>query len=121
MRHHFLSRSVQFAAISAALLVSACAGPSGDPVRVIIPRGATFRVAADSMSSAGVIGSPLAFRIYARARGRDRQIQAGTYVLRHGTRWNDLLRAMNGGGGVINRATIPEGFTIAQITPVLVR
>ena len=121
MRHHSLSGSARCAAISAALLVSACAGPSGDPVRVIIPRGATFRVAADSMSSAGVIGSPLAFRIYARARGRDRQIQAGTYLLRHGTRWNDLLRAMNGGVGVINRVTIPEGFTIAQITPVLVR
>ncbi len=90
-------------------------------MRVIIPRGATFRVAADSMSSAGIIGSPLAFRIYARALGRDRKIQAGTYLLRHGTRWQDLLRAMNGGVGVINRVTIPEGFTIAQITPVLVR
>jgi UPF0755 protein len=73
------------------------------------------------MASAGVIDVPLAFRIYARARGLDREIQAGTYLLRRGTRWSDLLRAMNGGKGLINRVTIPEGFSIAQITPVLVR
>ena len=107
-------------ALAAGLLV-ACAGPHGAPVRVIIPRGATFRVAAESMGAAGVVPSPLAFRIYARLSGRDRQIQAGTYLLRPGTRWGDLVRAMNGGVGIINRVTIPEGFTIAQITPVLVR
>jgi UPF0755 protein len=73
------------------------------------------------MSSAGVIQSPFAFRVYARARGLDRQIQAGTYILRRGTHWSDLISAMNGGVGIINRVTIPEGFTIAQITPVLVR
>jgi UPF0755 protein len=73
------------------------------------------------MASAGVIHVPTAFRIYARARGLDRQIQAGTYLLRRGTNWSDLLSAMNGGVAVINRITIPEGFTIAQITPVLVR
>ena len=73
------------------------------------------------MASRGVISVPLAFRVYARLRGRDRKIQAGTYLLRRGTRWSDLVRAMNGGVGIINRVTIPEGFTIAQIAPVLVR
>ena len=121
MRIHRLFEPVQISTIAVALALTACGGPSGAPVRVIIPRGATFRIAADSMSSAGVIGSPLAFRIYARARGVDRQIQAGTYLLRRGTHWADVLRAMNGGVGIINRITIPEGFTIAQITPVLVR
>lgn len=121
MRSHRLMRFFSLAVISATLVVAACESPHGAPVRVIIPRGATFRAAADSMSAAGVIQSPFAFRIYARARGLDRQIQAGTYLLRRGTHWNDLLGAMNGGVGIINRVTIPEGFTIAQITPVLVR
>ncbi|HEY8311663.1 MAG TPA: endolytic transglycosylase MltG [Gemmatimonadaceae bacterium] len=110
-----------FTATLGALALAACAGPHGAPVRVIIPRGSSFRAAADSMASEGIIQSPLAFRVYARARGRDRQIQAGTYLLRRGTAWSDLVRAMNGGMGIINRVTIPEGFTIAQITPVLVR
>ena len=125
MRGNGLIRSAttmaSIAALAATLFVSACGGPAGPAVRVIVPRGATFRAAADSMASAGVIHIPLAFRVYARARGLDREIQAGTYLLRRGTRWSDLLRAMNGGGGVINRITIPEGFSIAQITPVLVR
>jgi UPF0755 protein len=118
------TRAVRFAklcVIGGAVLLAGCDSPHGAAVRVIIPRGASFRAAADSMAGAGVIQSPFAFRVYARARGRDRQIQAGTYLLRPGTRWSDLLRAMNGGTGIINRVTIPEGFTIAQITPVLVR
>lgn len=108
--------------LAAVLLASAgCEAPYGAPVRVIVPRGVSFRVAADSMARAGIIRFPLAFRLYARATGRDRNIQAGTYLLRRGTAWSDLVRAMNGGAGVINRVTIPEGYSIAQITPVLVR
>lgn len=106
---------------AAAVVLAACSSPHGAPARVIIPLGATFRSAADSMASSGVIESPLAFRIYARLTGSDRRIQAGTYLLRPGTHWSDVVRAMNGGAGVINRVTIPEGFTIAQITPLLVR
>ena len=121
MRTHSILRFAKLAGLAGALLMAACEGPHGDPVRVIIPRGATFRVAADSMAAEGIIQSPFAFRIYARARGRDRQIHAGTYLLRRGTKWSDLVHAMNGGLGIINRITIPEGFTIAQITPVLVR
>lgn len=108
-------------ALTMLLATAACMGPHGNPVRVIVPRGASFRAAADSMANAGVIDFPLAFRVYARARGRDRQIQAGTYLLRRGTHWGDLVDAMNGGAGIINRITIPEGFAIAQIAPVLVR
>lgn len=108
-------------AITLAAGVWGCQQPHGAPVRVIVPRGATFRAAADSMASAGVIELPLAFRVYARATGQDRKIQAGTYLLRRGTGWGDLVRAMNGGEGRINRVTIPEGYSIAQITPVLVR
>lgn len=107
--------------LPAFVLATACSGPHGAPVRVIVPRGASFRAAADSMARAGVIGFPLGFRVYARARGEDRQIQAGTYLLRRGTRWSDLVRAMNGGTGIINRVTIPEGFAIVQIAPVLER
>ncbi len=109
------------ATIAALATIIACAGPHGDAVRVIIPRRATFRAAADSMASAGVIDFPLAFRVYARIGGHDRQIQAGTYLLRRGTHWSDLVKAMNGGSGIINRVTIPEGFAIIQIAPVLQR
>ncbi len=115
------SRAVLSIVVACTTLLAACQGPHGMPVRVIVPRGATFRAAADSMSASGVISSATLFRAYARVTHRDREIQAGTYLLRRGTRWNDLLKAMNGGTGIINRVTIPEGFSIAQITPVLVK
>jgi peptidoglycan lytic transglycosylase G len=125
VRTDHITRLARVAATTATVATTvaaiACGSPHGAAVRVIIPRGATFRAAADSMAAKGVIRSPLAFRIYARARGLDRQIQAGTYLLRPGTSWKEVVGAMNGGTGLINRITIPEGFTIAQITSVLVR
>ncbi len=117
-QHARLARTM---ALAGSLLIAGCSGPHGNPVRVIVPRGASFRVAADSMAASGVIRTAFLFRVYARLHGRDRQIQAGTYLLRRGTAWSDVVRALNGGSGIINRVTIPEGFTIAQITPVLVR
>lgn len=118
--HSTMRRSCATALVAVAAL-TACSGPTGAPVRVIIPRGTSFRAAADSMASAGVIRFPLAFRVYAQALRRDRKIQAGTYLLRRGTPWHDLVRAMNGGTSVISRVTIPEGYDITQITPLLTR
>lgn len=108
-------------AAAVAALASACGAPHGAPVRVIIPRGVPLRVAAESLARAGIVQYPLAFRMYARALGHDRAIQAGTYLLRRGTSWGDLVNALTGGDGVISRVTVPEGFTIAQLVPLLQR
>ena len=95
--------------------------PHGTPQRVIIPRGASFSQAADSLGEAGLIGSRRGFRLYGRIWGGDRNIKPGTYLLKHGTPWRDIVKALNGGRGLVNTLTIPEGFTIQQIKPVLVR
>lgn len=121
MRKLHFGRLARSGMLACALALGACEGPHGNPVRVIVPRGVSFRTAADSMAAAGVITSPFAFRIYARLTGQDRQIQAGTYLIRRGMHWSELLTEMNGGTGIVNHVTIPEGFTITQITPVLVR
>jgi len=102
-------------------ILAACGEPHGTPVRVIVPRHASFKTAVDSLSNAGVISFPFAFRIYARVSGHDRNIQAGTYLLRPGMAWNAVIDALNGGDWAADRITIPEGFSIAQITPILVR
>lgn len=65
--------------------MQACGGDQyGAPVRVIIPAGSTFRAATDSLAHAHVISTPGLFRLYAKARRRDRDIKAGTYLLRRG-------------------------------------
>ena len=118
-----MSRTNLRAAVAALWVVgAACSGqPHGTPARVIIPRGASFGQAADSLARTGIIGSPKLFRLYGRFTGGDRNIKPGTYLLKHGTPWHDIVSALNGGHGLVNTITIPEGYTISQITPLLAR
>ena len=102
-----------------ALLCISCTAPSGAPIRVIIPKGATFRAAADSMHKAGIVSSSFLFKLYARAKQTDRNIKPGTYLIKRGTPWPEILSALHGGHGLVNTITIPEGLTIARIAPLL--
>lgn len=120
--HSMRRREMRTAFIAACVFIAACAGePHGAPVRVIIPRGASFGQAAESLSHDGVIGSAKLFTLYGRVVGGDRNIKPGTYLLKHGTPWNSIVDALNGGHGLVNTVTIPEGWSIAQITPALAR
>jgi UPF0755 protein len=111
------------AALAAGCFVLAACGqkPYGASTRVIIPRGASFAEAADSLSKANLVGWRKMFRVYARVTGGDRNIKPGTYLLRHGTPWKDIIAALHGGHGLVNTITIPEGYTISQITPLLAK
>lgn len=113
---------IRAALAAGSIVLAACTQkPYGAPTRVIIPRGATFAEAADSLSRARLIGWRKVFRLYARITGGDRRIKPGTYLLKHGTPWKDLVSALHGGHGLVNTITIPEGYTIAQIAPLLAR
>jgi len=111
------------AALAAGCFVLAACGqkPYGPSTRVIIPRGSTFADAADSLSKANLVGWRKMFRVYARVTGGDRNIKPGTYLLRHGTPWKDIIGALHGGHGLVNTITIPEGYTISQIAPLLAK
>jgi len=111
------------AALAAGCIVLAGCGqkPYGPSTRVIIPRGSSFADAADSLSKANLVGWRKMFRVYARVTGGDRNIKPGTYLLRHGTPWKDIVGALHGGHGLVNTITIPEGYTISQITPLLAK
>jgi UPF0755 protein len=92
---------------------------AGRPTRVVIPPGASMRAAAESLANAGVVRSAKAFRLYATVRRSDRGIKAGTYLLRRNESWNEVLDALRAGKGIVQVVTIPEGFSIAQIAPLL--
>lgn len=100
--------------------LAACAGsPHGPIVRVTIPPGATFRVAADSLHHAGLVGPTRLFRLYAQVTGRDRDIKAGTYGLQRDMGWNALVQSLHLGEGLERRVTIPEGWSLHEIVPEL--
>jgi UPF0755 protein len=117
-----LANNPRSALVAACVFLIACGGqPHGAPTRVIVPRGASFGQAADSLARTGIIGSPKLFRLYGRLTGGDRNIKPGTYLLKHGTPWKDIVSALNGGHGLVNTITIPEGYTLAEIAPRLAR
>ena len=105
-----------------AVALLGCGGePHGALLRVSVPSGSTFRAAADSLGRAGVVRSPRLFALYAKLRGSDRDIKAGTYLLQRGTPWSDLVEALERGKGIERTVTIPEGLTLAAILPMLAR
>ena len=104
-----------------ALSSAACRGSGTGEARVVVPRGASLRVAADSLEKAGVIQNATAFRIYASLRGNDRAIRAGTYVFKRGRSWGDVLADLEGGRALERSITIPEGWGLRQIVPQLAR
>jgi UPF0755 protein len=101
------------------LACSACGGPPGEPVRVIVPRGAGFGAVTDSLVARGVLGSKTSrlFRLYARVRGADRTVRAGQYDIRRNESWGTILADLTSGRVVTVRLTVPEGFTLNQMAP----
>ena len=108
-------------ALGALGLLAACGGSNETNVRVVIPRGANLRVAADSLEKAHVVSSATAFRFYAMFKGGDRSIKAGTYVLKPGLSWGEVLDLLRGGKSVERHITIPKGWSLEQIVPQLAR
>jgi UPF0755 protein len=106
-------------AVTALIAASACGNGTGPNVRVTIPPGASMRAASDSLARAGVIRSARLFRIYASIRRGDRGIKAGTYLLHRDSRWSVVLDDLRGGKGIVHVVTIPEGWAISQIAPLL--
>ena len=98
--------------------LAAC-GQEGPAVRVNIPQGASMRVAIDSLANKGVVRWKTGFRVYASVKKSDRGIKAGTYMLHRNSSWNTVLEALRGGKGIVKVVTIPEGFSLLQIEPLL--
>ncbi len=90
-------------------------------VTVNIRRGSTFREAADSFAAHRIVDHPRLFGRYATARGLDRHIEYGTYLIRRGASWNEVLTALQEGKGIFTRVTIPEGWPLWDIIPRLSR
>lgn len=103
------------------MLATGCSGGNTKDVRVVVPRGANLRVAAESLAKAHVVRNATAFRVYAMVRGRDRSIRAGTYIISPRLSWGEVLAVLQGGKSVEQRITIPEGWSLQQIVPQLAR
>lgn len=112
-------RAVRAVGLVAVAAAAACGGPDR-ATRVVIPRG-PFRTATDSLAAAGVVRFAPGFRLFARWRGLDRSIKAGTYVFPAGAGWTDVLQALAEGRGLERIVTIPEGLPLERALPLVAR
>lgn len=106
-------------AVLAVLLLASCGEPRGASEKVTIPKGVSFRVAAESLAAHGLVSNVRLFGLYAKLRGRDRSMRFGTYVILRGASWNELLDDLRRGRGIVHGVTIPEGYDLSQIVPML--
>lgn len=114
-------RSLRAAVLALLLAGGAAACGSGDQANVTltIRRGSSFREAAESLAAHGVVGYPRLFGFYAARRKLDRKIEYGTYIIRRGASWNEILTALQEGKGLVNRVTVREGLPLWEMIPIL--
>lgn len=80
-----------------------------------------MRVAAESLAAADLISTSTGFRIYGRIAGHDRALKPGTYLIKRGTPWPEIMKALVGGRGLVRSVTIPEGLALIQIADLLAK
>src|SRR2546422_2903547 len=110
-----------------ALLVSlavSCSSPEpakyqsvSEKVMVIIPRGATYYQALDSLESRGVIKGRDWFSLYARMRGLPSNLKSGVYTFDRDASWSSVVSTLKSGRGLEVRFTVTEGmmgFEVAE-------
>ena len=101
--------------------VGGASSPTGQPARVVVPKGASLRVAAESLSAQGVIGSPRLFRLFARVTGAATAIKPGRYQFAADAGYRDVLDALVTGRGMMATVMIPEGYDLRDIAPMLAK
>lgn len=110
------------AAVGSIAGVTACAADhSPTRVRVVVPRGASLRAAAESLAARRVIRSAILFRTYAAWTSRDHAIKPGTYLFRPGTSYRTLVSALENGRGLVHVVTVVEGWELSKIASQLAR
>jgi len=91
--------------------------PGADPVPVTfeVQPGETLPHVAQRLEAEGLIRDAFAFRVLARVRGLDRQVQAGQTVLSRDMPAQEVLEALLSGQGPVVVLTIPEGWRAEQV------
>lgn len=97
--------------------------PSTDetPVGFTIGEGDTLPQVAERLEAQGIIRDADAFRLLARVKGVDRQIQAGNHVLKRDMTADEVLDELMLGTGDVVTVTIPEGLRAEEIATILER
>ncbi len=90
------------------------------PATVVVPRGSTFGEVVGILERDHVLAHPLAFRILARLRHDEADVEAGAFTFPAHRSSDEILRMLvTSGAQSAVWVTIPEGFTARQIARTL--
>lgn len=89
------------------------------PVEITIPQGEATPRIAEALDSAGVIRTARVFRWLAKWRGVDRNLHPGRYRFEGSLTIGEVLSTLSEGRAMTVSVTIPEGWTLAEISSLL--
>ena len=81
----------------------------------IVPRGSTLGDVVSGLAGAGILAHPVAFRILARLRNDEGDVQSGQFRFPAHQTSDEILRRLVSGTADAVWVTFPEGFTARQI------
>jgi len=89
--------------------------------KVEIAAGSTVSDIAALLSEKGMIRSSFAFKLYVRMNGREKALQAGTFLLRPSESVAEIVEVLRSGKSEEVSITIPEGWTLQDIDALFAR
>ena len=96
--------------------------PAGNGTRVEIVelgRGRTLRAMAGGLETRGIVSNAGLFTLYARLKGGDARVKAGTYQLNDGMRPSEILNKMLSGDVYQRIFALPSGYSSHQVAEML--
>ncbi|MEG9861424.1 MAG: endolytic transglycosylase MltG [Parvularculales bacterium] len=94
-------------------------GPHEKSVVVVVPKGAGLDQIIEILNKAGVLMSPLAFRLGVGLTDFSNFLKAGEYRIQSWMSMADIAAQLRAGRSLQRRLTIPEGLTVQQIVKLI--
>lgn len=94
-------------------------GKGTDPVRIVVPQGASGKTIAAALHDKGVIRSPFVFRLTCMLSGSSGRLKPGVYEFAPSMSLPEITKRLVRGETLQSWVTVPEGFTARQIADTL--
>ena len=89
----------------------------GLDVEIIIQEGMNLTQISGLLEEKGIVDSGLFFKVYAEEKGFEKKMMPGTYNLKTGSEYSEVLKEITTGPIAITfKLTVPEGFMVSQVT-----
>jgi UPF0755 protein len=92
---------------------------SDEPIRVVVPQGASGKTIAGLLHEKDVIRSPFVFRLTCSLSGSSGRLKPGAYEFTQSMSLPDVIKRLVRGETLQSWVTVPEGFTARQIADTL--